>query len=267
MVLIVLDEIDKAQNPEIINKIIRTKSEMSGQYPCVICITNELQLREKFPPHLKSTLCENTLIINPYDAFQLRDIVEARIKLAFKPNATSEMVAPLCAAFAAQEHGDARRAIDLLRVSGEIADSLGKCQVEEEDVRTALEKIEIDRVIEVVKKLPTQSKASLLACLYVFESNQECDTNNIYNVYSAICKEALIDSLTQRRMTDLLAELDQLGIIEGTIVFKGRYGRKKQITRIASKDHMLETLYQDFTLKNIKDVPRSTFLKTLTRRW
>jgi cell division control protein 6 len=68
-------------------------------------------------------------------------------------------------------------------------------------------------------------------------------------------------------MTDLLAELDQLGIIEGTIVFKGRYGRKKQITRIASKDHMLETLYQDFNLKNIKDVPRSTFLKTLTRRW
>jgi cell division control protein 6 len=177
------------------------------------------------------------------------------------------MVATLCASIAAQEHGDARRAIDLLRVAGEIADSLGRCQVEEEDVRTALEKIEIDRVIEVVKKLPTQSKASLLACLYVFESNQECDTNNIYNVYSAICKEVLIDALTQRRMTDLLAELDQLGIIEGTIVFKGRYGRKKQITRIASKDHMLETLYQDFNLKNIKDVPRSTFLKTLTRRW
>lgn len=267
IILIVLDEFDKAVNPEIINKIIRTESVLSNQYPCVICITNELQLRDRFPPHLKSTLCENTLIINPYNAEQLIDIVKARMEMALKPDATAEIVAPLCAALAAQEHGDARRAIDLLKVSGEIAELRGKVCIEEQDVIDAKEKIEVDRVIEVVKTLPIQSKTALLACIYIFDSGNENTTNNIYNAYRMLCDAIGIDTLTQRRMTDLLGELDQLGIIEGTIVFQGRYGRKKQITKITSKEHALETLYQDFRLKTIAYIPSSNFFNTSVIRW
>lgn len=267
IVLIVLDEIDKAQNPEIINTIIRKKSELSGQYPCVICITNELNLNERFPPHLQSVLCENSLIISPYDAEQLTDIIRARIKMAFKPNTVDEVVAPLCAALAAQEHGDARRAIDLLRVAGEIAEIESKLKIEEIDVRRALERIEIDRVIEVIKTLPTQSKISLMSCLYVFESDLECNMNNIYGTYTAICRHIDIDPLTQRRVTDLLSELDQLGIIDGENHFKGRYGRKKIITRIASKNFVLETLFQDYRLKSLRDVSRKALLKSTSWKW
>ena len=267
IVLIVLDEIDKAQNPEIINTIIRKKSELSGQYPCVICITNELNLNERFPPHLQSVLCENSLIISPYDAEQLTDIIRARIKMAFKPNTVDEVVAPLCAALAAQEHGDARRAIDLLRVAGEIAEIESKPKIEEIDVRRALERIEIDRVIEVIKTLPSQSKISLMSCLYVFESDLECNMNNIYGTYTAICRHIDIDPLTQRRVTDLLSELDQLGIIDGENHFKGRYGRKKIITRIFSKNFMLETLFQDYRLKSLRDVSRKALLKSTSWKW
>jgi cell division control protein 6 len=189
------------------------------------------------------------------------------MEMALKPDATAKIVAPLCAALAAQEHGDARRAIDLLKVSGEIAELRGKVCIEEQDVIDAKEKIEVDRVIEVVKTLPIQSKTALLACIYIFDSGNGNTTNNIYNAYRMLCDAIGIDTLTQRRMTDLLGELDQLGIIEGTIVFQGRYGRKKQITKITSKEHALETLYQDFRLKTIAYIPSNNFFNTSVIRW
>jgi len=72
-------------------------------------------------------------------------------------------VIPLCAAYAAQEHGDARRALDLLRVSGEIAERIKSSKVLEAHVKQAQEKIEIDRIVEVVRTLPSQSKLVLLS--------------------------------------------------------------------------------------------------------
>ena len=267
IIIIVFDEMDKAINPEMINRIIRIQSISSGQFPTIIGITNDLELRDKFPPHLKSTLCENSLIINPYDAEQLIDIIKARVKIAFKPNVVPHVVVHLCAAYAAQEHGDARRAIDLLRVSGEIAESKASIVLDEQDVRDAHDKLELDRVIEVVKTLPTQSKTVLLACIYVYNSPKENTMNNIYFMYSIICKAIEIDTLTQRRVTDLLAELNQLGIIDGINVYQGRYGRKKIITNITSKEQTLETLYHDYHLKTIEEIPQSNFYKGLSSQW
>ena len=246
ILIFVFDELDKAATPEMINKIIRTQSTKSGQFPTIIGITNDLELKDRFPPQLMSVLCENDLIINPYDALQLFDIIRARADIAFKKDVIADSEVSLCAAYAAQDHGDARRAIDLLRVSGEVAESKNHSHIEEEDVRYAHSKIEIDKVIEVVKTLPSQSKLALLACIYVDNSSKENDTNNIYAVYRSLCNALRMDSLTQRRVTDLLSELDQLGVIEGSNFFKGRQGRKKIITKITSKEQALDVIYCEF---------------------
>jgi len=135
IVIILLDEIDKADNPQIINSIIRTQSKTSGNAPCVIEITNDLNLRERFPAHLISVLSENELLIPPYDANQLGEILKARAEIAFKEGALEETVVPLCAAFGAQEHGDARKAIDVLRVAGELAEMQKSSVIKESDVK------------------------------------------------------------------------------------------------------------------------------------
>ena len=246
ILIFVFDELDKSSSPEMINGIIRTQSAASGQFPTVIGITNDLELKDRFPSQLKSVLCENGLIINPYDALQLFDIIRARANLAFKKDVIADSEVSLCSAYAAQDHGDARRAIDLLRVSGEVAESKNHAHIEEEDVREAHHKLEVDKVIEVVKTLPSQSKIALLSCIYVDNSPKENDTNNIYAVYRSICDRLGYDSLTQRRVTDLLSELDQLGIIKGSNFFKGRQGRKKIITKITSKEQALDVIYCEF---------------------
>jgi len=261
IILIVLDELDKADKPDMINKIIRIESDSSGQFPTVIGITNDLGLKDKFPVHLKSVLCENELIIKPYEADQLIDIITARVGIGFKPKAVEDMAIQLCAAFAAQDYGDVRRAIDILRVAGEIAEEKGNGVVSEQCVREACDKIEVDRFVEVIKTLPTQSKIVLMSCIYVFDSTKENITANIYSVYTKIARWSDVDILTQRRVTDLLSELDQLGVIEGFNDFRGRKGRKKVITKITSKEHILKTLYQDYKLKGIEDEHQSEFVR------
>jgi cell division control protein 6 len=164
-------------------------------------------------------------------------------------------VIPLCAAFAAQEHGDARRALDLLRTAGELAERDDTNHVEEGHVRQAQEKIEIDRVVEVVRTLPQQSKLVLFAIILLERQDvKTINTGEVYNVYKQLCEEIDADVLTQRRVTDLISELDMLGIVSAVVVSKGRYGRTKEISLSVPVEETEAVLLSDSRLGDIEDV-------------
>jgi len=101
----------------------------------------------------------------------------------------------------------------------------------EAHVRKAQEKIELDRVVEVVRTLPTQSKIVLFAIMLLEKNGvRNINTGEVYNIYKRLCEEIDADILTQRRVTDLISELDMLGIVNAVVVSKGRYGRTKEIS-------------------------------------
>jgi cell division control protein 6 len=175
--------------------------------------------------------------------------------VAFCPGVLQESVIPLCAAFAAQEHGDARRALDLLRISGELAERARSVFVGEEHVRQAREKIEQDRVEEVIKTLPTQSKLVLYSIVLLEEQGtRNITTSAVYNMYKQLCPLVETDYLTHRRITDLIAELDMLGILHTIVISKGRYGRTKEITLSVYSGKLKATLQQDYRLKVLANV-------------
>jgi archaeal cell division control protein 6 len=216
----------------------------------MIGVSNDLKFTEFLDPRVKSSLGEEEIIFPPYDAEQISDILRERAQIAYKENALDEMVIPLCAAFAAQEHGDARRALDLLRVAGEIAERENKSRVEENHVKTAQEKIEIDRVVEVVRTLPTQSKLSLYSVMLLRNNGyRNVTTGEVYNVYRQLCMHVDMDILTQRRVTDLMSELDMLGIVNAVVVSKGRYGRTKEIVLSVPITSTKKVLFEDYRLK------------------
>lgn len=256
ILIIILDEIDKIKNPDMINKLARTISTKNGQPPCLIMITNDIYFKENLAGHTKSVLAENEIQFNPYDANQLSDILNARIKKAFYPNVVGEMVVPLCAALSAQEHGDARKAMNLLCKSGEVAENKGKEIIEEEDVREANEILEVDRVIEVVKTLPTQSKLTLYSCIIAIEEGRknECTIGEVYNLYRFHARELDIDILTQRRITDLVSELDSLGIVNAIVTSQGRYGRSKKISINSRRENIKKTILQDYRLAHLVNI-------------
>jgi len=93
-----------------------------------------------------------------------------------------------------------------------------------------VEKIDYDRIIESVKSLPKQSKIVLYSTIDLVENSQEeIQTGDIYNIYEKTCKDCGLTALTQRRVSDLISELDMLGIINARVVSLGRYGRTRQI--------------------------------------
>ena len=257
VVVIMLDEVDKLvrKGDDVLYNLSRVNSDLIRSKVSIIGISNDLKFTEFLDPRVKSSLGEDEIIFPPYDAEQIRDILEQRASLSFSSGALQESVIPLCAAFAAQEHGDARKALDLLRISGELAERTRSVVVSEEHVRAAREKIEQDRVEEVIKTLPTQSKLVLYSIVLLEEQGtRNITTSAVYNMYKQLCPLVETDYLTHRRITDLIAELDMLGILHTVVVSKGRYGRTKEITLSVYSGKLKATLLQDYRLKVLAEV-------------
>ncbi len=257
-VIVILDEVDKlaSKGDEALYNLSRINGELNNARVSLIGISNDLTFTDLLDPRVKSSLGEEEIIFSPYNAEQLKDILYARAEKAFNGSTLGDAVIPLCAALAASEHGDARRALDLLRVSGEIAERSGSREVSEEHVRHAIEKLEVNRVAEVVKTLPLQSKIVLSSVLVLNRerSKRRFSSGEVYNMYRKLCNQLEMDALTQRRVTDFVSELDILGLVNAVIVSKGRYGRTKEISLSVPEECVQPVLLEDYKLKAISSI-------------
>lgn len=216
--LVILDEIDKLSSDDILMQLSRAGEAGKLQH-CKIGVTsisNKIKYKDRMDERVKSSLCEREFVFPPYDATQLELIMAARSD-AFREEMLDPAVIPRAAAFAAREHGDARKAIDILRYAGEIAQATSAEAVLEEFVVEARERAETDRFRELIRGLTPHSRFVLQA-LTVLSINKEDQegfrTSDIYNLYEQICRQESLDSLSLRRVRDLLKEHAFLDIIE-----------------------------------------------------
>ena len=257
--VIILDEVDKLKGDEALYNLSRINSDLEHSKVSIVGLSNDLKFTEFLDPRVKSSLGEENMIFPPYDAGELQDILNQRIVIALKPNSIDSEVVPLCSALAAQEHGDARRALDLLRMSAELAERSKSPKITKKHVKLAQNKIEIDRIVEVVRTLPTQSKLILLAVLLQEKHNKKnrtsgaITTGEVYEIYKDLCKKTRTDYLTQRRITDLISELDMLGIITARVISKGRYGRTRDIRIPSSNEDIMNILQEDDFFKELSN--------------
>ncbi len=257
--VIILDEVDKLKGDEALYNLSRINADLKNARVSIVGLSNDLKFTEFLDPRVKSSLGEENMIFPPYDAKELEDILIQRVETALKPNSIEGDVVPLCSALAAQEHGDARRALDLLRMSAELAERGKALIITKKHVRLAQNKIEIDRIIEVVRTLPTQSKLILLAILLQEKQNQKVGSNGtittgeVYEIYKDLSKKIRTDILTQRRIADLISELDMLGIITARVISKGRYGRTRDIKISYSIEDILNILHEDDIFKELSN--------------
>lgn len=243
-IILIIDEIDalvEKTGDEILYNLTRMNQDLENSRVSLIGITNNLGFIETLDPRIKSSLSEEELIFPPYNALQLQDILKGRASAAFIPGILEPGTIEKCAALAAQEHGDARRALDLLRVSGELAERSAEEKVTTKHVDIAQDKIDIDRILETVKAQPRQSQAVLYAIIQLSENNKEIQSGEIFDTYQKICNEHGLKILTTRRVSDLVAELDLFGIINTKIISKGRYGRTR-IVSLGPSDSIIKKL-------------------------
>ena len=228
-VVLVIDEIDSLVNKkgdDILYNFTRANERISSeQFISLIGISNSLTFKDKLDPRVKSSLSEEELVFNPYTIEQLKQILVDRCKLAFYDDVVPSGVINLCAAIAGRETGDARKAIDLLRVAAEIAERSMTMKISEEHIRHAQKKIDSDTNFEILSNSTLHTKLVILSTI----RSKNASTGEIYSIYQNFCSRLQQDPLTQRRMTQIVGELDQLGLITTNIVNQGRYGRTQRI--------------------------------------
>ncbi len=233
VVIIALDEIDalvKKVGDEFLYNLTRINDDLDETRVSIIGISNDLNFTEYMDSRVKSSLSEEEIIFPPYNALELREILSRRADKAFVEGVLEDGVISKCSALAAQEHGDARRALDLIRVAGELSERYNDERVTKEHVDEAQRKIERDRVVETVRSQPKHSKLVLYTILEMVDEEDEVATGDVYSEYKELCEEVNVSELTQRRVSELISELDMLGVINGRVISKGRYGRTRQIS-------------------------------------
>jgi cell division control protein 6 len=231
--VIVLDEIDhlvRKAGDDLLYNLTSMNSSLNEARACVIGISNDLKFTDFLDPRVRSRLGQLDVLFKPYDAEQLQDILRQRAKNGLNEDVLETGVIELCAALAAQEHGDARCALDLLRISAEKAEQIGDKTVDQSHVRIAQSQIESDQITPVIATLPSQQKL-VLAAVIINERNglRNVQTGQVFDIYQQACKHIRQNPLTQRRISGLISNLDMLGLVTARTVSKGRYGRSKEI--------------------------------------
>jgi len=255
IVILVLDEIDKTvtkNGDDVLYQLLKINDDLSRARVSLIGISNDLKFTEYLDPRVRSRLSDEKMVFPPYNAEELFDILAQRSRLAFDNGTAPDGVLSLISALAAQEHGDARRALDLLRVAAELAERQGDDTITEEHVQRAKNKVELDTVIEAVKSLPTQSKLILLGIVLNEEvGNTKLTTGEVYTTYRDLCRRTGVTPLTQRRITDLISELDMLGLVHARVKSFGRGGRTKEIQGSVPQFEVKRILERDEILAEV----------------
>jgi len=249
----VIDEIDYLAQlvvktgKDILYQLTRANEQLDQGSLTLVGISNDLTFKEKLDPRVISSLGEEEIIFTNYDAEQIKKILEERISESFIDNTVEEPALNLCAALAGGEHGDARRAIDLLRVAGELAERRQSDKVTIEHVREASLKIEENKEEASLKSYPLHEKIVLLAIMKANGSS----TGEIYSSYKNLCKAVGKDELTQRRVTQMLSEIELSGIISGRLIHQGIHGRTKKYKLTVSSEMIKKSFKDELTLQDI----------------
>jgi len=248
LLVLILDEIDqtvKKISDDFLYNLTRLNSELSKSQICLVGVSNDLTFLEGLDPRVRSSLSEEEVVFPPYNAIQLQEILAARAKEAFKDNIVQQGVIAKCAAFAAREHGDARRALDLLRIAGELAERDNSKKINLKHLDEANDKIEHDKILDVVKSEPRQFQFVLYSIIKLYEKQKEepIFTGDVYNLYQELCVKNKLEVLTQRRISDIIQEFDMLGIINVKIISKGRGGRMREI-KLAIVNNIIQKVKQ-----------------------
>lgn len=249
--ILVLDEADRLfLNRDAGNGLLYNLSEMGGI--SIIGLTSNSKLEANLDEKVKSRLGTiPTRVFPPYTAPQLQDILSQRADIAFVPDSYEQVVIPLCAAFATQQGGDARKAINLLNVAAKEAEASGKDMILEEHVRRAEKRLNEDQMTQVVANLPSPQMLLLCAITAAEDRNaqtgEKCTTGQAYEIYSNMCAQLNEAPLTLRRVRGFLGELKESGLIgDIRVLSMGRGGRTSQITLGVDHKTLLDALEEKF---------------------
>lgn len=252
-VIFVIDEIDylaelvQKTGKDILYQLTRANERLEQGSLSLVGVSNNLNFKENLDPRVISSLGEEEIIFGPYNAEQIEEILQERIKDAFLENSVETGAIKLCAAKSGGEHGDARRALDLILKAGEIAERQQSEKVTDKHVAEAYIKMQDQIIKSSLKTLPLQKKLTMIAIM----RSKGSSTNEIYSTYKNLCQSIGKEELTNRRIKQMLSEIDIAGLISGKLVTQGTHGSTKKYTLEISTEIIKHAFKDDLSLQDI----------------
>lgn len=209
---------------------------------CLILITNNpLVLEDNLDARAKSSMGSEMIMFPRYSREELTEILRARLDGAFRPEMVEKGAVEECADLVAKKTGDARKAIDLLRVSGEVANERGS-KVPIDCVRAALERVERDWIQDELKELPLNSATILSFIALLSLEKEKISTRELYNAYRTVRFEGEMEMrvLSERRVLDIVNDLETVGLVSTWNVSRGRRGYRKEMKMNVNPQSVLD---------------------------
>ncbi|WP_226011910.1 Cdc6/Cdc18 family protein [Halomicrobium salinisoli] len=259
----ILDEIDaltghKNEDEPAYSRLLYSLSRVMAEQHVdtlisTVVVTNYPKFRENLDSRTDSSYNPNGIHFSDYDANELIEILDRR-RDAFKQDALKEGVIELVAAYGAQNEGDARRAIDLLRDAGEIANRDGDSKVREDHVQSANDSVVKNRVLEIVGGMSLQKKLSLYAAALVADVNDGAAPSPVvYRAYKTVCKMSDREIYTQETVNSHINKAGTYGVLESERTSSGyKSGVHLLFEFNEPVDAVLETIEDDSAFDDIE---------------
>jgi len=227
-----IDEVDNVRHDKdnFLTFLVRRLPQQIPAKLTLVLVSNRLDWPDHLDPRVKSFLRMNELVFEPYDALDLQRILRIRVEKALSGQALEEGVIEKIAALASRQHGDARKAVQLLAKSAYLAEKAGS-RITAGLVDQAASELETDRYLTLVRSGPKQMQAVMASVIEAKRHSKKrfVGTGEAYEAYTSFCKNSGIRELTGRAFSNLLGELDLYGLVRCRIISRGRYGRTREI--------------------------------------
>jgi cell division control protein 6 len=281
--VLVLDELDvifydkRGKPSDFIYKLIVLEERLrqKGLLLCIIGISNNVLSEYELDDRVKSRIGSSEIFFEPYSKSDVLAILQDRAQEAFAKKINNDILEH-CADLSSAEHGDARRAIDLLRVAGELASSKG-VDMKIEHVDRASEVLQKDRISQTLSSASYHLRLVLcaLARITYLTGEDWHSTSTVYNQYCTIIPKET-KPLTYRRVSELLNEVENTGLAVSQTSSRGRHGYGTQykltispeMVGITASPEWWKTLVKrklehDFAVERRKLRPRKSFYPRL----
>jgi len=262
-VIFILDEIDMLEGPyqeaeynSLIYQLSRARKLADFDGPISLTtITNYADFMKDLNSRAQSSYNPDDIFFDDYDATQLRSILHNR-RDAFKAESLADDVIPLVAAFGSQTHGDARKAIDLFRWAGELAERRGADTVTETDVREAQEKYTENRKLRHISGISTQKKLSVYAVAatanYAREHPEWIPAGPAFKTYQFIAETMDADQYSRETFVNHVTEQSTYGVLDFERRGKGRgRGVHMYFSLSENPDTIMETIREDTRFEDL----------------
>jgi archaeal cell division control protein 6 len=241
--ILVLDEFDvllydkRGKPSDFIYKLLVMEEKLreKGYLMCIIAISNNVMSDYEIDDRVRSRIGTSEVFFEPYRLQTVLALLKDRAEKAFSEPVDSEIL-QYCAALSSEEHGDARRAIDLLRIAAEIAGKRGE-KISKKHIDEAVWQLQKDRISTTLSSASSHLKLTAAALARISYLTEEVwhSTSTLYDQYRHIMSK---DSkqLTYRRFSELLTELENMGLVVSHTSSKGRRGYGTQYKLVVSPE-------------------------------